>query len=149
MTTYSPTAMFWLVNRVTNFAYTRYSHIHPDVERALYRWEDARFAQQASIDAEAWKLYEQDPARAVEFLTDYSVGTAQELFGLWSELDRYLLVKYIDGNTKKETAEGQFTDNGFGAGIPQMPDFPGYNDEWKRIVAEATGDHLKVVEVKK
>ncbi len=57
-------------------------------------------------------------------------------------------MKYIDGNVKKEDAEGVFTDNGQGRGIPAMPDFPGYDDEWKRIVKEAAGDRLRVVETK-
>lgn len=147
MMTYSPTAMFWLTNRVTNFAYQRYNIIHPDVERALNRWEERCFEEQPAIDAAALMLYEKNPARAVEFLTDYSVNTAQKLFQTWSELDNYLLVKYIDGNTKKETSEGVFKGNGYG--LSASPDFPGYNQEWKEMVVRDTGDRLKVTEPKK
>jgi dipeptidase len=148
MTTYSETSMFWAVNRVTNFAYGRYNIIHPDVKRAMDRFENRCFAEQPAVDGAAEMLYRQDPKLAVDFLTDYSVNTAQRLFDTWVALDRYLLVKYIDGNVKKEDAEGVFTDNGQGRGIPAMPDFPGYDDEWKRIVKEAAGDRLRVVETK-
>lgn len=146
MTTYSESSMFWVVNRVTNFAYQRYNIIHPDVKRAMDRFEERCFAEQPAVDGAAEMLYRQNPQLAVDFLTDYSVNTAQRLFQTWVELDRYLLVKYIDGNVKKEDAEGVFTDNGYGRGIPAMPDFPGYDDEWKRIVKEAAGDRLRVVE---
>mgnify|MGYP007028810212 CR=1 FL=1 len=43
---------------------------------------------------------------------------AQQLFDRWTELDRYLLVKYIDGNLKSETEPGKFLDNGNGATFP-------------------------------
>lgn len=68
-------------------------------------------------------LYKQNPELAVDFLTDYSVRTAQKMFDRWTELDRYLLVKYMDGNVKKEK-DGRFEDNGNGRHIPAMPDFP-------------------------
>lgn len=146
MTTYSETSMFWVVNRVTNFAYQRYNIIQPDVKRAMDRFENRCFAEQPAVDGAAEMLYKQNPKLAIDFLTDYSVNTAQRLFDTWVALDRYLLVKYIDGNVKKEDAEGVFTDNGQGRGIPAMPDFPGYSEEWKAMVKEATGDRLKVVE---
>ncbi len=146
MTTYSETSMFWVVNRVTNFAYQRYNIIHPDVKRTMDRFENRCFAEQPAVDGAAEMLYKQDPKLAIDFLTDYSVNTAQRLFDTWVALDRYLLVKYIDGNVKKEDAEGVFTDNGQGRGIPAMPDFPGYSEEWKAMVKQATGDRLKVVE---
>ena len=148
MTTYSETSMFWVVNRVTNFAYGRYNIIHPDVERAINRFEERCLAEQPAVDAAAEMLYKQNPELAVNFLTDYSVNTAQRLFETWVDLDRYLLVKYIDGNVKKEVSEGVFQDNGYGRGIPASPDFPGYSQEWKEMVKEAAGDRLRVVQPK-
>ena len=49
-----------------------------------------------------------------------------KLFDRWTELDRYLLVKYIDGNLKSETEPGKFLDNGNGRDIPDKIQFPGY-----------------------
>ena len=146
MTTYSETSMFWVVNRVTNFAYSRYNIIHPDVERAMNRFEDRCFAEQAAVDAAAEMLYKQNPELAVNFLTDYSVNTAQRLFQTWVELDRYLLVKYIDGNVKVESEPGKFKENGNGCGIPDEVLFPGYDEKWQRAVAADNGEILKVVD---
>lgn len=147
MTEYSPTSAFWLFNRVTNFAYLRYNMISRDIIEVINEIEDKNIAEIPAVDAAAALLYKQDPKLAVGFLTDYSVGTAQSLFDRWTELDRYLLVKYMDGNVKKEK-DGRFLDNGNGRDIPAMPDFPGYNDAWKKAVAGSTGDRLKIVEPK-
>lgn len=147
LTEYSPTSAFWLFNRVTNFAYLRYDLISEDIKRVIHETEDRNMAEIPAVDAAAEMLYKQNPELAVDFLTDYSVRTAQKMFDRWTELDRYLLVKYMDGNVKKEK-DGQFEDNGNGRHIPAMPDFPGYNEAWQRAVAAGTGDRLKVVEPK-
>lgn len=148
MTKYSTTSMFWIQNRVSNFAYSRYDMISKDVRRAMDRFEGRCFEEQPAIDAAAKILYEKNPSTAVAFLTDYSVNTAQRLFDTWVDLDQYLFVKYMDGNVKKESAEGVFIDNGNGRDIPVMPDFPGYSQEWKEMVKQSAGERLKVVQPK-
>ena len=147
MATYSPTSMFWITNRVTNFAYLRYDVVSADVRRAMDRFENACIAEQPAIDAEAARLYKEDPKLAGRYLTEYSVNTAQRLFDTWKKLDEYLLVKFIDGNIKKESSEGFFIDNGNNAGIPVSPLQPGYSEQWKRMVAEDAGETLKVMPV--
>lgn len=136
---------FWIQNSVTNFTYLRYNHIFPDVKRAMDRFENACYEEQPAIDVAAKMLYEKNPQRAIEFLTDYSCNTATKLYNTWVELDKYLLVKYIDGNTKKESSEGQFIDNGNNHNIPVMPAFPGYSEEWKKMVVQDAGERLKVI----
>ncbi len=147
MTEYSPTSMFWLCNRIQNFAYMRYNIVHPDIKRAIDRYEAQRTAEQPGIDQTAAALYKKDPQSAAAFLNNYSNSAALALFMTWDKLDKYLLVKYIDGNIKKEVSEGVFKDNGYGADIPVMPDFPGYSQEWKDAVgASPAAEHLKVVQ---
>ena len=115
-----------------------------------YRWRPMNFevdgieyklSQVARIDAAAAAM---SPAKARKYLTEYSVNTAQQLFDRWVELDRYLLVKYIDGNVKGENADG-FIDNGNGRDIPGKIEWPGYNEKWKRAVAADNGEVLRVV----
>ena len=84
--------------------------------------------------------------KARELLTDYSISTAQDLFATWVELDKYLLVKHLDGNVKRESSPGCFLDNGSGKGIPARPIYGGYTDRWKRAVKKDAGEKLKVVE---
>lgn len=148
MTEYSSTSMFWIQNRVANFTYLRYDMIFKDVKRAMDRFEQRCYDEQPAIDVAAKMLYEKNPASAVSFLTDYSVSTAQRLFDTWVDLDQYLLVKYIDGNVKKESSEGVFIDNGNGRNIPVGPDFPGYSEQWKEMVKGSAGEKLKVTQPK-
>lgn len=144
MTTWAESA-FWIQNRVSNFTYLRYNHIFGDVKRSMNRFENACFEEQPAIDVAAKMLYEKNPKIAIEFLTDYSCNTATKLYNTWVDLDKYLLVKYIDGNTKKENSEGKFTDNGNNFNIPAMPNFPGYSEEWKKMVETDAGERLKVL----
>ncbi len=141
MLDYSPTSAFWIFNRVANFAYLRYDLIAADVRKSIDQWENDKLSQVARIDAAAAAM---SPAKARKYLTEYSVNTAQQLFGRWVELDRYLLVKYIDGNVKGENADG-FIDNGNGRDIPGKIEWPGYNEKWKRAVAADNGEVLRVV----
>jgi dipeptidase len=142
MLEYSDTAMFWLTNRVTNFAYLRYDMISADIRKVLDEWENSQLESVKAADEVAVTLYDKKPAKAVKYLTEYSVDTAQKLFDKWSELDKYLLVKYIDGNVKKEDANG-FITNGNPGFIPEFPDQPGYDERWKRTVAGQDDGTLK------
>lgn len=141
MLKYSPTSAFWLFNRVANFAYLRYDMIAGDVRKATDKWENDHLVEVADIDAQAAKMSDK---KRQKFLSDYSAREAQELFDTWQELDRYLLVKYIDGNLKTETEPGKFLDNGNGRDIPDKIQFPGYNEKWKRAVANDNGAVLEV-----
>ena len=69
--------------------------------------------------------------------------SAGKTFSEWKSLSEYLLVKYIDGNVKKEK-DGKFERNAYG--YPVMPGWPGYSDTWKKDVIEDTGDKLLVPE---
>lgn len=145
MTTYSPTSAFWIFNRVANFAYLRYDLLSAEIKKAFDKHENQCIKTIPAIDAAAKILYEESPEEAVEYLTDYSITTAQQMFNDWVNLDQYLLVKYIDGNVKKEDENG-FMDNGNGRNIPASPLQPGYNELWKKAVANDAGERLKVIE---
>jgi len=93
-----------------------------------------------AVDAAAMKLWEYDSNLAIEFLTDYSVNTANSTVQKWNDLSNWLLVKYIDGNVKKEN-NGQFSRNPWG--YPVSPSQPGYSDEWLRTIINETGDKFK------
>ena len=154
MLEYSPTSAFWLFNRVTNFAYMRYDMISADIRKVTDAWENGQLARMAEIDARA-AGYDSQSARR-RYLTRISVDKAQELFDRWSKLDKYLLIKYMDGNVKSEHGDvlayldsdapmaRHFVENGNGRQIPDKIQFPGYNEKWKRAVAADNGEILKV-----
>jgi len=143
MTTYSPTSAFWIFNRVAQFAYLLYDRVYPEVKKVADKHEMDALERTAAIDATAMELYKISPEKAREFLTDYSVRTAQDLFDKWVVLDQYLLVKFMDGNVKKQDSNGCFIDNGNGKNIPASPSQPGYSEMWKRAVKESAGERLK------
>lgn len=134
MLEYSDSSMFWLTNRMSNFAYLRYDRIGADIRKEVDEWENSQLRKVLDVDKAASELHAKKAAKAVKYVTEYTVNTAQELFDRWSALDKYLLVKYIDGNVKKEDANG-FIENGSGVNIPVMPEFPGYDERWRRTVA--------------
>ena len=83
--------------------------------------------------------------KQAKIATSYSLNRAQQLFNKWTELDKYLMVKYIDGNVKGEDENGKFIDNGNGKDIPGKIGQPGYSEKWKRAVAADNGRILEVV----
>ena len=117
-----------------------------DVKKVQKELTDQFAATTPAIDKAAQILLDTNEKLARDFLTNYSIQMAQLTFNRWKNLSEYLLVKYIDGNIKKEK-DGKFLDNGTGVAVG--PDQPGYSESWKRIVKENTGDLLKVVEMKK
>lgn len=143
MLKYSPTSSFWLFNRVTNFAYgMRYDMMSRDIRAVADKWENDCLKNVTEVDAAARKL---STSTRSQYLTNYSVMMAQQLFDIWKGLDGYLLVKYIDGNVKSESSTGVFIDNGNGKDIPAKIQQPGYNEKWKRAVAADNGEVLKVI----
>ena len=142
MLKYSPTASFWIFNRVTNFAYLYYDRVEPVVRKVVDEWENGKLEEVKQIDA---KALASSSKKRTKLLTKYSVDTAQALFDKWNELDRYLLVKFIDGNIKSEDENG-FITNGSGQDIPAKIQQSGYSEKWKRAVAADNGEVLKVAE---
>ena len=143
MLKYSDTSMFWITNRVAQFAYLRYNIIGKHVRTEVDKWENAMLEQVKKIDI-AMANVGYKPKKVKKIATEFSVSTAQTLFENWVEMDKYLMVKYIDGNVKGEDANG-FIDNGNGLDIPGKIEQPGYSEHWKRVVAKDKGEILKVV----
>jgi dipeptidase len=141
MVTYSPTSAFWLFNQVANQCYSRYDMMSADAIKLQKELENKFITETQSIDEAAKKLYENDIWKARDYLTRYSVTTAQNTFKEWKKLSEYLLVKYIDGNIKKEK-DGKFETSE--DGYPAFPMQPGYDDKWKKSVIQDTGTKLLV-----
>jgi dipeptidase len=139
MLTYSPTSAFWLFNMVANFCYSRYDVMSADALKVQKQLESGYIAETARIDDAAITLFNQDEKQARKYLTDYSIKSSQNTFDKWKDLSEYLLVKYIDGNIKREK-NGKFERNAWGN--PVMPLQPGYSEAWKKAVIQETGSKL-------
>jgi len=139
MLTYSDDAAFWVFNRVAHFKYLFYNRVMPDLKKVQDELEETFAGETKKVDAEALALYNTNPLKAREFLTDYSETAANRTIKRWKELDNYLLVKYLDGNVKKEK-DGRFLRNKWG--FTPSPMFPGYSESWKKQVIKDTGEKL-------
>ncbi len=138
--TYSETAAFWAFSFVSNFSYLRYNVMMEDVRKVQTELEEKYITEIAAIDAAATVLNETNPELAREFITNYSVNMGDYTVQRYKELGQFLLVKYIDGNIKKEE-NGQFLRSK--EGYPLSPNQPGYSEQWKDIVVKDAGKNLK------
>jgi dipeptidase len=139
MMDFSFNAGFWVFNMVSNFAYTRYNVIHPDIRAEQTKLEEKYVNETKDIDSKALTMYSSDKAAAVNLLTDYSVKAGNATVKDWQNLYAFLFTKYMDGNikTKVEVPEG------YKYHVPTL-DQPGYGETWYREIINKTGDHFKV-----
>ena len=97
---------WWIYNFVSNLVYNRYSRIMPDVAVVQKEVEDAIFAMQPAVENTALQLHAQFPELAKEYLTSYSVSTAEGLVERWKELGEFILTKHNDGYVRASAEEG-------------------------------------------
>lgn len=160
---YSPTSAFWICNRVANSCYRMYNIMAPVVREKADSFEKGQMAVIPDIDSQALDLYRKaldipkrqirrndevakvpDPFTEVkDFLTDYSVETAQGIFREWTALETFLLLKFMDGNVKAQNPDGSFVTNGYSDRIPDGITNPGYTEKWKEAVVRDHGDVLE------
>lgn len=141
MMNFSWTSAFWIHNWVANMAYSKYSFMIEDIKPVQRELELGFEAMQPSIDKAAADMYAKNPEEAVKFLTWYSTTEANRSTARWKQLGEYLVVKYIDGNVKKEV-NGKFMQNGYG--LSASPNFPGYDETYYRSIVNSAGERLKV-----
>ncbi len=134
---FSWTSAFWIHNWVANMAYNRYDRMIGDIRNVQTDLEESFNKSQAAVDKAAVELYKNSPEDAVRYLTDYSISQAQNSTARWKELGEYLMVKFLDGNVKREE-NGKFQENGYG--LPANPLFPGYSEDYYRAIVKQTGD---------
>ena len=83
-------------------------------------------------------------SESAQSLSSFGIDNAAGLFRRWQDLDKYLLVKYIDGNIKRQNEDGSFMNNGFDKSIPEFPIQEDYSEKWKENVVRDNGDILRI-----
>lgn len=139
MMTFTNDAAFWVFNQVSNFAYTRFNLIHPEIKARQQALENDYLVQVARTDAEALELMKKSPEAAKEFLTEFSCNTGNELVHNWREFYGYLFTKFMDGNVKKKAVVPE----GYKYHAAEVEQ-PGYDAGTLKRIATETGDKLKV-----
>lgn len=121
MLTYSETAAFWLFNRVTNFVYSRYKDMIVDLQKVQSDLENGFVKEVLAFDNKAKTA---EGTELTRLLNAFSDKQARHMMKEWNKLDKYLLVKYIDGNIKKEE-NGHFKTTQYGGcASPDQPQYP-------------------------
>ena len=141
--TYSETSAFWTFNLVSNLAYLRYNYMINDIIKVQKEIEERFVSIVPAVDKAAQSLYEaSNKQKAIEFISTFSVNEATNVTERWKKLGQYLLVKYIDGNIKKEK-DGKFERTEYG--LPADPIQPEYPEWGYKIIVDRTGNHIKVL----
>ena len=141
MTTYSESSAFWLFNLVTNMAYSRYSDMIQDIRKQQNKLELGFIDEVAQVDRRLKS--ESDPAKRIEIMTQFSTAKAEQTMMTWKKLSQYLLVKYIDGNVKKEK-DGKFEESPYRKGQCVFPEQPKYPEKWYKMIVDDNGKVLEV-----
>ena len=140
MMEYSETSGFWIFNQVSNWAYTKYNYIHPEIEAKQKEYEEGWVKSTQNINTKAAEIYNMNGKdEAVKFLTKYSNTEAMKLCADWKVFYQQLFVKYMDGNVKTARAIPE----GYKYYAPKVEQ-PKYSDEFYRAIIKETGDKLKV-----
>ena len=147
MTEFSWTSAFWIHNWVANMAYHKYEPMIADIRPVQQQLEKSFDELVKTTDAKALELLKANPQQAISYLTEVCAKTANGATERWKKLGEYLMVKYMDGNVKKEK-DGKFEENGYGQIV--MPSFPGYDkDYYERIATSSEAGRLEVPKDKK
>jgi len=88
---------WWAFRRVSKLALFRWQDMTKDIEKVWKEIEDKAFDDQQKIEEEALHMYKNDPKKAKEFLTKYSLDIANKSVAsywklgddLWSKYARY------------------------------------------------------------
>ena len=129
-------AAFWVFNQVTNFAYTRYNLIHPEIRAKQVALEKQYVDFVQMIDAGAKEMLAQNKEEAIKFITDFSCRTGNHLVDTWRDFYGYLFCKFMDGNVKTAIP---------GEKNPKVEQ-PALPEWYLRMIIEQTGKKLEVVE---
>lgn len=143
MLTLSWDAAFWVNNYVANQAYNRYSQMITDIRRVQQN-------EESTLDNEVQMLLSWvkglSPEEARKMVNNHSLMASTRYLKNYKALGDYLLVKYLDGNVKKEK-DGKFERTP--EGVCVSPSFPGYDERYYRSIVEDAGDRLLIKEPKK
>ena len=143
--TFSWDSAFWIYNWVADMIRPRYNLMVEDMRTVQNTLEDTYAQSQEGIESAALKLYQQNPAKAKEYLTNYTHMTAQTAVDSWKKLGEFLIVRYNDGAVKR-MQNGQLQRPKTGNTAPLAR--PGYSKEFLQELVKATGERYKMKELK-
>ncbi|MDR3048196.1 MAG: C69 family dipeptidase [Bacteroidales bacterium] len=139
---YSPTAAYWKFTKVSNFAYSRYSDMMVHINEKQRQFEHFYVDDIAKMEAGMVKLISTNPQLAQQQLNAYTNKAVKDVCKTWDDLFVYLLVKYNDGNVKKE-ANGKFLKTDTQIPQAEFPDQPRYSNKWYEMIVKDCGKNIE------
>ncbi len=134
---------FWMNNWVANQAYNRYDLMIPDIRKVQNGLEEKYRDSREASEAQLLPLAE---AGMMGQLTTYvnieAAAIAKEATDCYRQLAEFLMVKFLDGNVKKQNEDGSFKRNAYG--LPASPEWPGYDKKYYENIVKETGDHFLI-----
>ena len=144
--TFSWNSAFWVCNWVSNMIYPRYGLMIDDLREVQKQTEEGFFTAQEEVESKVLEMYKENPGKAKEYLTSYTVQTAQNMLDGWKKLGEFLIVKYNDLVVKR-VKDGKFERTSTGLCAPVIR--PGYPEAYNWKVIQETGNRYKVTDLKK
>ena len=137
MSEWSETSAFWTFNQMSNWAYTKYNYIHPEI-RKVQREMETKWVEKVipALDERVNTIKGREAQK--KELTKFSCDAANEMTALWKRFYHELFMKYMDGNLN--TAQPLKPGSKY---TPIKSEHPKYSDEYYRILIEKTGDKYK------
>jgi dipeptidase len=148
MVDYSPTAAFWIFTKVSNMAYSRYKDMIVPIKAIQKKMETGFVNDILQMEKEMVNLFNTNPAVGQQKINFYSNEKAKLVCKEWNNLYEYLLVKYNDGNVKKEK-DGKFLKTNTAKPQCEFPDQPRYSDRWYEMIVKDCGSNIKMPSEKK
>ena len=106
MLEYSPTSLFWVTNRIANFAYMLYDRIEPEVREVIDARENTAIEEQPEIDAAALKILGETPTEESIAATPRLPDQLQHRSGpesvRYMERTGYLPARQVYGRQREE-----------------------------------------------
>ncbi len=145
LTEYSATSAFWQFNKVTHFAYLFYDRVAPELRGEIAEYQKLCDSTIAATDALAMGYLDRGKSKkAVRAMTSASGELASRLLVRWKELEKELLVKYLDGNVKVTDEEGGYKLITPDGKVPVAPEHPAQRERWLRAIVNDHGETLIV-----
>lgn len=147
MTEFSMDSNFWMNNWVANQAYAGYSKMIPDIRKVQNALESRYIASRPVVEEKMLEMYREGNIDGVcKAATEEGAAIAKEATDAYRDLAQYLLVKFMDGNVKKQDADGNFLTSPHGRLV--TPDQAPYNEGYLKNIVERTGDRFAVKQKK-
>ena len=137
MSEWSETSAFWTFNQMSNWAYTKYDYIHPEIRKRQRELETRWVEKEIPSMDERVNTIKGREAQVKE-LTKFSCDQASKMTQMWKQFYHELFMKYMDGNLN--TAQPEKPGQKY---TPIKSEHPKYSDEYYRILIEKTGDKYK------